>query len=339
MTHRVLALISGGLDSALAVALVKRQGIDVLAVHFRHIFQPYTGGNPAYDVAHSCGVELQLEDFTPVILGFVRNPPHGTGKRANPCIDCRINQLRTAKRLMGKAGCDFIVTGEVLGQRPMSQRADAIRIIEKEAKTEGLVLRPLSARHLPETIPEKEGWVDRAQLEGFRGRTRRPQLDLAKELGIEGFTSPAGGCLLTDPGFSLRFRDYLDHSEGPPDPNDIDLLKQGRHFRLGPGVRAVIGRNEKDNQKILALARPGDVIINAAEGSSPDTLLRGDIDEEHIYKAAELTARYSKWRRRESVEMTAYKVPSEEVWRYIEVAPAEDIEAARLTIAPPRPFD
>ena len=338
MPRKALALVSGGLDSALAVALVKRQGLDVTAVHFRHIFQPYTGGNPAFDVARSCAVQLDMHDFTPVILGFLRDPPHGTGKRANPCIDCRINQLRSARRLLEESACDFIVTGEVLGQRPLSQRADAIRLIEREAKVEGLVLRPLSAKHLPETIPEEEGWIDRSQLMAFRGRTRRPQLDLAKELGIEGFTSPAGGCLLTDPGFTLRFADYLDHSEGPLDANEIELLKHGRHFRLDPRVKAVIGRNEKDNQKILALARPGDVIINAAEGSSPETLLRGDIREEHIYKAAELTARYSKWRQRDTVEMTAYKAPSDEVWRYIEVAPAGDIETTRLAIAPPRPF-
>lgn len=335
---KALVTVSGGLDSALAVMLLKTQGIHVCAVHFQHIFQPYTGGNPAFDVANSCSVELRMDSLSSELLSILRNPPHGYGKNVNPCIDCRILQLRKAAELMHELDCRFIATGEVIGQRPMSQRTEVMRRVEREAGLEGLVLRPLSALHLPETIPEKERWVDRSRLKGLRGRTRRPQLDMAGEFGIKGFSSPAGGCLLTDPGFSLRMRDYMEHSEGDLSVNEIELLKHGRHFRLGSGTKLVIGRNEKDNEKLLALARPGDVIIRAAAGSSPETILRGQITEEFIYKAAEITARYSKWRREESVEMLALKAPGEEVTRYIDIAPASDIEAARAVIAPPRPF-
>ena len=335
---KALALISGGLDSALAMALVKRQGIDVYALHFRHVFQPYSGGSPAYETARSVGVEPNFFDFTPVMLSYLKKPSHGYGRNLNPCIDCRIHQLRVARRVMKEQGCDFIVTGEVIGQRPMSQREDAIGLIEREAGVEGIVLRPLCALHLPETGPEKAGLVERAGLLGLRGRVRRPQLDLAKELGVTGFSSPAGGCLLTDPGFSLRLRDLLEHASGELDANDVELLKCGRHFRLGPATKFVVGRNEKDNERIMGLARPGDVVVRAAEGSSPDTVIRGDIGEEDIYKAAEITARYSRWRQQDKVAMVAVRPPSEEVWRFIEVAPADEIVAAKFAVAPPRPF-
>ncbi|MBN1807513.1 MAG: hypothetical protein JW909_00480 [Planctomycetes bacterium] len=334
---RAVTLVSGGLDSALALALMKRQNVDIFAVHFSHIFQPYTGGNPACDVARCAGVELHFHDLTPSILASVRSPRHGFGKNLNPCIDCRICQLRIAHRLMKEHRCDFIVTGEVIGQRPMSQRADAVSIIDRDAGVEGLVLRPLSAAHLPETVPEKSGLVDRSLLMAFRGRTRRPQLDLAAEFGISGFTSPAGGCLLTDPGFSLRFKELLQYSDSPA-ASDIELLKCGRHFRLGHDTKAVIGRNEKDNSRIMALARDGDVIVRTAEDTGPDTLIRGDVREEHVYKAAEITARYSRHRRDDLVPMVAFRPPSEEVWRFIEVSPADEIETTRLAIAPPRPF-
>jgi tRNA U34 2-thiouridine synthase MnmA/TrmU len=227
----------------------------------------------------------------------------------NPCIDCRIFMLKKSKAYMEESGAAFIVTGEVLGQRPMSQRRDAMRLIEKEAGLEGLILRPLSAQFLPITLPEREGWIDRDKLLNIQGRSRKPQIKLAEQFNIHDYPCPAGGCLLTDPGFGRRMKDLMDH-DLDFSLNDVHLLKIGRHFRLSPKVKLVVGRNEEENQKIETFSREGDIVLKTAHYPGPVSLLRGDIHGTEIEreKAASITARYSKAKGMDQVEVTYRKM-------------------------------
>jgi tRNA U34 2-thiouridine synthase MnmA/TrmU len=211
--------------------------------------------------------------------------------------------LKKAKTRMEKLGAAFIVTGEVLGQRPMSQRRDAMRLIEKEAGLEGLILRPLSAKGLPVTIPEKEGWVDREKLLKIQGRSRKPQIELAGHYGIHDYPCPAGGCLLTDPGFAKRMKDLMVHN---PDfsLNDVHLLKMGRHFRFSHGVKLIVGRNEEENQKIQTFAQEEDILLKVSSFPGPLSLLRGKLEQEDIEKGAAITAHYSKAKDLKDIEVT-----------------------------------
>jgi hypothetical protein len=231
--------------------------------------------------------------------------------------------MRQAKGLLAELGARFIVTGEVLGQRPMSQRLEAMKRVDREADVEGLVLRPLSARLLAETVPEREGWVDRAKLLGIKGRSRRAQYELAGTLGVTVYSAPAGGCLLTDPGFSARVQDLLDHCPDF-DADDVELLKFGRHFRLSPAARAAVGRDLEDNAGVEGLVRAGDTLLEVAAGHSPTTLLRGAASEPALRAAAELTVRYSKSRTEPSAEVL--------YWRPADGQPRE--AASRFTAAP-----
>jgi tRNA U34 2-thiouridine synthase MnmA/TrmU len=194
---------------------------------------------------------------------------------------------------MRETGASFIVTGEVLGQRPMSQRRDAMRLIDKKAELDGLVLRPLSAQHLPETLPEKEGWVDRKRLLNMHGRSRKPQITLAEQFNIRDYPCPAGGCLLTDPGFARRMKDLMTHQPGFS-LNDVHLLKVGRHFRLSPQLKLVVGRNEDENEKIQTFSRKDDFLFRMVDHPGPLSLLRGEADAEAIKMTAAITLRYSK---------------------------------------------
>ncbi|MDK1031318.1 MAG: tRNA (5-methylaminomethyl-2-thiouridylate)-methyltransferase, partial [Planctomycetia bacterium] len=236
---------------------------------------------------------VKVLNVTRKMLKIVKNPEHGYGSQMNPCLDCRINMFREAGRAMHRMGAAFIFTGEVLGQRPMSQRRDAMKLIDAEAGVAGYVLRPLSAKLLPPTEPEKSGIVDREKLLAIAGRSRKPQMALAEQLDLKDYPCPAGGCLLTDPGFAHRLRELLEHD---PDArlNDVQLLTAGRHFRLGSAVKLVVGRDEKDNAKVRALARPGDVLIEASDIVGPTALLRGEADEADIQRACELVLLYAK---------------------------------------------
>jgi tRNA-specific 2-thiouridylase len=240
-------------------------------------------------------------------LDVVKHPKHGYGSNMNPCIDCRIFMLKKAKVYMEGSGASFIVTGEVLGERPMSQRRDAIRLIEKEAGLEGFILRPLSAKLLPASIPEKEGWVDREKLLSIQGRSRKPQIQLAEHFGIRDYPCPAGGCLLTDPGFARRMKDLiLNHPNFSI--NDVHLLKIGRHFRFSPKTKLVVGRNEEENQKIQTFAQEEDILLRLSRFPGPLSLLRGEVNGASIEKAAALTIRYSKARDMEKGEVLYKKV-------------------------------
>jgi tRNA U34 2-thiouridine synthase MnmA/TrmU len=238
--------------------------------------------------------------------------------------------MKKAKAHMEEAGASFIVTGEVLGERPMSQRRDAMRLIEKEAGLDGLVLRPLSAKLLSASIPEKEGWVDREKLLKIQGRSRKPQIQLADHFGIRDYPCPAGGCLLTDPQFAKRMKDLILHH---PDfsMNDVHLLKIGRHFRLSQELKLVVGRNEEENDKVQTFSQEGDILFKVSCFPGPLSLLRGEAGEVEIAKAAAITARYGKAKDLEKVEVIYEKV-NEESHRSISVSSIPDEEIANLMI-------
>ncbi len=329
-------MISGGLDSSLAIALCQKQDIEVLGVHFANVF--HSGkrerSTAAIDSAQSLGIEMIKRHSTDMLMKAIRNPKFGYGKHFNPCMDCREYMLRETKALLEEQNASFIISGEVIGQRPMSQRTQAIKRIDKAAGVEGLVLRPLCALTMAETIPEREGWVDRDQLLGITGRSRKRQYQLAKELGVTVFTSPAGGCLLTDPGFSARIEDLMKHC---PDFNedDVELLKFGRHLRLSPTATAVVGRNLDDNNNIAELVRPGDMLLEMTSGGSPLTLLRGSFDDEVLQTAGALTARYTRSRTLSSAEVSCWQPDqgeTRETARHINVAPMGELEVDQLAI-------
>ena len=300
---KALAMLSGGLDSTLAAWLVVDQGVEVIGLTFDSIFHPgpMSAGNPpaAANAAAFLGVPLKVLGDSERLLDLVKSPKYGLGSNMNPCIDCRIHRLRQAKEVLDEVGGDFIVTGEVLGQRPMSQRREAMALIDRETGLAGLIVRPLSARRLKPTIAEEQGLLDRERLMDISGRSRRRQMELAEKVGLTKYPSPAGGCLLTDPVFSVRLKELLDHCDACCD--DVALLRAGRHFRLGDATKVVVGREEADNVLLEQMAREGDVLLVLDDVPGPSTLLRGDASEEHLALAAALTARFSKARDQESV--------------------------------------
>ena len=308
--RRAIALYSGGLDSTLAIKLIQNQGIDVIAVHF------YTGFcitetkrrrgekkpdgshymNPALKYAAKYGFKLEIVDISEEYFDIVTNPKYGYGANVNPCIDCRAFMYKKAKELMDEFNADFIISGEVLNQRPMSQHLKAMKIIEREAGVEGLVLKPLSAKVLPPTIPEIKGWVDREKLEGIVGRSRKRQLQLAKELGIDEFEQPAGGCCyLTDENFARKYMETLS-VENKITREDLYLLTIGRHFRLPTGTKVVVSRNEGEGNFIRGLKKNYWFFEPIGKGAVAiaKTIENRDLTQEEIKDIADLVARYSK---------------------------------------------
>lgn len=294
---RAIALFSGGLDSVLASKIVMDEGIDVLGIHFITEFLSKDIGEfkkKIVENAREINLNVEIIDITPEFLEMMKNPRYGFGSNINPCIDCKILMLIKAKEMMRNRNAQFLVTGEVLGERPMSQRKDAFNAIEKRSGLKGLILRPLSAKLLPETIAEANGLIDRERLFDIQGRSRAPQLTLAKNFGIKKHFTPAGGCLLTDPNFSKRLKDAM--ARGYPDIGTIKLLKAGRHFKIADKTRLVIGRDEADNKIVSSLIKEGDVIIEPAGFAGPVGLLRGEISKEIVDRAASLYASHTKFK-------------------------------------------
>jgi tRNA-uridine 2-sulfurtransferase len=311
---KAIALLSGGLDSTLAAKVILEQGIELEALNFLTVFCNCTHRGEtcmaSQKAVETLGIPLKVLNVSEEYLGVVKAPEHGYGSNMNPCIDCRIFMMKKAKTCMKESGASFIITGEVLGQRPMSQRRDAMRLIDKKAELEGLVLRPLSAQHLPETIPEREGWIDRKRLLSLHGRSRKPQMTLAEQFNIRDYPCPAGGCLLTDPGFARRMKDLMTHQPGFS-LNDVHLLKVGRHFRLSPQLKLVVGRNEDENEKIQTFCRKEDTLLRMVDYPGPLSLLRGEVDAEAIATAAGITLRYSKARDLANVEVLCRRAREE----------------------------
>lgn len=296
---KAVALLSGGLDSTLAVKLMIDQGIEVHALNFTSAFCTCNSGgvnkggckSESKRVADEFGIPIKVMTKGLDYIEVVRNPRHGYGKGINPCVDCRVYMFRQAKVYMEEIGASFVITGEVLGQRPMSQRKDAFRVIERESGLEGLILRPLCAKQLEPTIPENTGLVDRDRLLSMLGRSRRGQIDLAEELNINDYPCPSGGCLLTDKMFSKKVRDLLDH-KADVTKKDLLNLKTGRHFRY-EGVKVILGRDEAENMKIRSAVEPGDTLLEPAGFPGPLALVNGEAGRGVIDFAAGLIVRYA----------------------------------------------
>lgn len=324
---KALALFSGGLDSTLAILTVMRQGVDVTAITFLTHFgcdisdRSSCSKNP-FKAAEQFGFPVKLCHLADKFLEIVKNPKYGHGKNMNPCIDCRILMLKEAKELMNMIDADFIITGEVLGQRPMSQRRETFPVIDWEAGIEGYVLRPLTALNLKPTVSEQRGLVKRELLYGFKGRSRKPQMALASEFGLKDYPSPAGGCLLTDPIYSYRLKELLDHS---PDPSikDINLLKVGRHFRVSPYCKVIVGRDERENNVIESIAEEGDYLLRVVGYGSPVTIITGDVTGSEIKRAASLTVRYSDAKKLTGVKVRITKVVGQSSGLTIAESPSE----------------
>jgi tRNA-specific 2-thiouridylase len=290
---KALSLFSGGLDSILATRLILNQGVVVEAINFANLFCSCKEEKKCgvTEAAKQLGVPLKLVSFGNDYLRMVRNPKHGYGKNMNPCVDCKIFMAKTAKKYAKDIDAAFVFTGEVLDERPMSQNFKALKIIEEESGLKGRLLRPLSAKLLPETVVERKGLVKRNELLGIRGRSRKPQMKLAEAFGIACYPSPAGGCLLTCEEFANRLRDLFRHKRRCS-MADVELLKVGRHFRLGEN-KVIVGRNEAENEVLTLKKARNDYCFEVPDVSGPTSLLQGLKTRRTAELAAALTAFYS----------------------------------------------
>ncbi len=290
---KAISLLSGGLDSILATELISKQGIEVIAFNVKTPFciPKKDGTSEATEAANQLKVPLKVVSVENDYVKMLRNPKYGYGKNMNPCIDCKIFMIKKAKKYAKEIGADFLFTGEVLGERPKSQHGPALKVIEDEAGLKGKLLRPLSAKLLRETEAEKKGLVDRSKLHNIQGRSRKPQLQLAREFGITSFPAPAGGCLLTCEEYSKKLRDLFINKKRIS-MADIALLRVGRHFRLGKN-KIVVGRNEAENKLLTAGKIKSDYRFESADIVGPTSLLQGPKTKNAIETAAKLTAFYS----------------------------------------------
>jgi tRNA-specific 2-thiouridylase len=294
---KAVVLYSGGLDSTLAILVMQRQGVDVTAVTFMNHFgcdisDKSSCSKDPFAASVKFGFQVKLAHLSDKFLKIVKNPKYGHGKNMNPCVDCRILMLKEAKEFMKLIGADFLITGEVVGQRPMSQRKNCFPMIDKAADVKGLVVRPLCGKLLPVTIPEEKGLISRDMLLAFNGRSRKPQMALAEEFGLTEYPTPAGGCLLTEPNYSYKLRELLAHNKDP-EYKDINFLRVGRHFRFSPECKIIVGRNNEENETIKSLSDPDDCKFKVPGHGSPLTVIVGNATDDAITFAASLCARYS----------------------------------------------
>jgi tRNA-specific 2-thiouridylase len=323
---RAFSLLSGGLDSLLATRLVMEQGIEVIGLHFITPFFGYQkkGEEARYQERWDqlYGIHTRIIDVSEEYFRVLRNPRYGYGKNFNPCVDCKIFLLSQAKAMLEEERVDFLITGEVLGQRPMSQRRDTMRIVERDSGTAEFLLRPLCAQLLKPTRPEMEGLIERERLLALSGRSRKPQMELAERMGIRHYPSPAGGCLLTDPELANRIRKFFAQSSVITVKETL-LLLLGRHFHLAEDQHLVVGRREEENKRLVDLSREGDIHLKVHGIPGPLGLLRGRAEERGL-----ILARYSKARGQDRVEVQYGR--EESLDGRLHVAPAKDEEILPL---------
>ncbi|MFA6635620.1 MAG: tRNA 4-thiouridine(8) synthase ThiI [Candidatus Omnitrophota bacterium] len=292
---KAICSFSGGLDSMLAAKIILNEGIEVEGVYFRTGFGGCGEKESALPVkkrAESIGIKLTVADVGQDLLKIIRSPRFGFGRNMNPCMDCHALFFKKCAEYMKKLGGSFVITGEVLGERPMSQRKRAMREIDEFTGLGGLVLRPLSAKLLEETVPEKKKWVKREKLFGISGRSRKPQRMLAEKLGIGSYPNSAGGCLLTQKDFSRKLKDLMENKTKIT-VGDISALRSGRHFRLSGGAKFVAGRDKKENSNILENASKGDVCFMTVDIPGPAGVLSGKAGKSDKKAAADIIAAYS----------------------------------------------
>ncbi len=339
---KAVALLSGGLDSMLAAKIVMNQGVHVEGLTFftgfcvdalRHVSglrdAPRPNRHDATWVANQLGIRHHVADVVEDYKHVVINPRHGYGSHLNPCLDCKVFMVKRALEWMHARGFDFIVTGEVVGQRPKSQRKHTMPIVAAESGAQDRLLRPLSARLLPETLPEREGWVERAALYGFSGRSRKPQIALARQLGLAHYTQPAGGCcVLTDPAYSNKLADLWRHrSTRDYDFDDIMLLNVGRHLRPRPHFKLIVGRNEAENHYLEGYRRRFRH-LRVVSHNGPLVLVDGEaLDDEDLILAARLTGRFSQGRDAAEVEVSFIDPPRAETVLTVKPAAPDEIPA------------
>jgi len=315
--RKAVALISGGLDSLLAAKVIQEQGIHVEGINFftgfcveghthaiRNKDKAKPKRNNALWVAEQLNMKLHIVDVIDEYKSVLLNPKHGYGANMNPCLDCKVFMVAKAKQWIEENSFDFIITGEVIGQRPMSQRKDTMPVIARESGADERLLRPLCAKNLPETLPEREGWVNRDALLGFNGRTRKPQMALADQYGFKDYATPAGGCcFLTDKSYSEKLVDlWKFRGNKEYELDDIMLLKVGRHIRPNDGYKLIIARDEGESRFLQGYKKAFTWLQTTSHGG-PLTLVEGKISEEELPLAARLVARFSQGRDAENVSV------------------------------------
>ena len=324
--YKALLLFSGGLDSQLAICVLREQGIHVEAITYN---SPFFGIEEAKKAAQALGIKQHIIDFTEEILEQVQRPAHGLGKAMNPCIDCHTQMIMRAGKLLEHWGFDFIATGEVLAQRPMSQNKQSLGVVARCSTYEDLLVRPLSASLLPPTKPIREGWVDGSKLPAFSGRNRTPQIKLAAHFGIKSYPTPAGGCLLTEKQFGYKLKDLFDHENLEADRTNVWLLKIGRHLRLADDVKIIVGTDEADNEQLEEKAHTDDLRIRCPDVPGPTTIAPKNISEEQLKTAAAICARYAKTPAGQSVKVEVVQGSTSRTFDIIPIKPKE-IEAFRI---------
>lgn len=289
---RAVGLLSGGLDSALATKLLLEQGIGVVALHLE---SPTSCRSDVHALARELGIRLVTRPKGAEFLRLLRHPRWGYGRNMNPCRDCRRFMFELGRPYLEELGAQFLFSGEVLGQRPMSQTREALDLVDRHSGLAGLILRPLSARLLPETEPERRGWVDRSRLLAISGRARTEQLALAARYGLRHHTSPGGGCLLTDPRFSIRLRDLFAHDPAERSSlDDLSLLTLGRHVRVAPDLKIVLGRDQDENLRLAGFESSDRWLVEPNDFAGPSALVCGARNDAHLERAIDLIARYAR---------------------------------------------